>query len=136
MPFYYDNTGNPPLSEINRSFSTVQDWMSNGMKSLVLYYWGDPANALGVQDRLYLAVRDDQGREAVVVCDHRATLLQRPRWHQWKIAWSQFDQGGINLRAIAHLSIGVGRRAHPQAGEAGVILIDDLGLSSLGLAGD
>jgi len=134
MPLQYDNTEGPFFSETNRSFSMPQDWKGGGMRSLVLYYWGDPTNSLGPQDRLYLAIRDNQGREQVLVCNHRATLLQRARWHQWKITWDQVNQADINLRAITRLSIGIGNRAHPLTGEAGVIMIDDLGLSSLGIS--
>ena len=136
MPLYYDNTGNTRnalFSETNRSLLTAQDWLGNGMKSLVLYYRGDPTNTLEPQDRLYLAIRDTQAHEVVLFCNHRATLLQRARWHQWKITWDQFSQTQINLRAITQLSIGIGNRAHPLAGDTGVIMIDDLGLSSLGL---
>ena len=106
------------------------------MRSLVLYYRGDPTNTLGPQDRLYLAVQDAQGQEQVLVCNHRATLLQRARWHQWKIDLDQFGLSGINLRAISRISIGVGNRARPLAGETGLIFIDDLALSSLALSSD
>ena len=136
MPLYYDNRGGSLYSQADRSFSQARDWLASGMKSLVLYYWGDPANTLEPQDRLYVAVRDDQGQEVVLVCNHRLGLLQRARWHQWKISRDQLSQTGINLRAITQLSIGVGNRTHPLAGGSGVVMIDDLGLSSLGLAGD
>lgn len=132
MPLDYNNVDGPFFSETNRSFSTPQDWLGSGMKSLVLHYWGDPTNSLGPQDRLYLAIRDTQGRDVVLVCHHRPSLLQRARWHQWKIGWEQFNPAHINLRGITQFSIGIGNRAHPQAGEKGVIMIDDLGLSSLG----
>ena len=131
MPLYYDNTGGALFSETNRSFGTPQDWTSGNMKSLVLYYRGDPTNTLGPQDRLYLAVKDAQDHEEVVVCSHRATLLQRARWHQWKIDLDQLSQLGINLRTVMRISIGVGNRAQPLAGGTGLIFIDDLGLSSL-----
>jgi len=136
MPLYYDNTTGALYSEANRSFSQAQDWLGSGMKSLVLYYWGDPVNGLGPQDRLYVAVRDAQGREAVLPCNHRASLLQRARWHQWKISRDQLSGTGLNLRAINRLSIGVGNRTHPLAGNSGMIIIDDIRLSSLGLSSE
>jgi regulation of enolase protein 1 (concanavalin A-like superfamily) len=42
MPFYYDNTGGLANSEIERTFTTAQDWSVNGADTLSLYYRGEP----------------------------------------------------------------------------------------------
>ena len=40
MPLYYDNTAAPYYSEAERTWTTPQDWMSNGIHSLGFWYYG------------------------------------------------------------------------------------------------
>ena len=80
-----------------------------------------------------MVIEDGQGNEQPVVCSHRATLMQRARWHQWKIGLDQLSRAGLNLRSISRMHIGVGNRTRPLAGGKGLIIIDDIALSSLGL---
>jgi len=53
MPFFYDNTAGYTTSEATRTFSPAQNWAQGGVKALVLFFRGDPANGAG---QLYVKV--------------------------------------------------------------------------------
>jgi hypothetical protein len=48
-------------------------------------------------------------------------------WQQWKIPLSELSSAGVNMAAVKRLTIGVGDRAHPAPGAAGLLFIDDIG---------
>jgi hypothetical protein len=108
MPLAYDNT-KAPLSEATRTFAPAQDWTTAGVKTLVLFFYGDPANT-GTQ--LYIKVNDTK-----IVYPGNASNLARRRWNQWNV-----DLAGVpaaTLRSVKTLTIGI-------TGGAGKLLIDDI----------
>ncbi len=72
---------------------------------------------------LYVTVEDKAGKKKTVVHpDPAATTAST--WTQWRIALS--DLTGVNLAAVKKLTIGVGDRANPKAGGAGMLYFDDI----------
>ncbi len=73
---------------------------------------------------LYVIVEDKAGKKATAVnADPAATTVAA--WTQWRILLS--DLTGVNLAAVKKLTIGVGDKANPKAGGAGMLYIDDIG---------
>lgn len=113
MPFKYDNSG-AAYSEATRVFEAAQDWTQYGVKGLVLWFIGDPANTAG---QLYAKVNGKK-----VVYDGDAENLLRKPWQIWYIDLGSLT--GVNLKKVTELTIGV-------EGGAGNLFIDDIGLSPL-----
>jgi hypothetical protein len=81
-------------------------------------------------------VEDKAGKKATVVnADPAATTVAA--WTEWRIPLS--DLAGVNPAAVKKLTIGVGDKANPKAGAAGMLYIDDIGfgkpISPVGPAG-
>jgi hypothetical protein len=73
---------------------------------------------------LYVTVEDKAGKTKTVTHpDPAATTASA--WTQWCIALS--DLTGINVAAVKKLTVGVGDKADPKAGAAGMLYIDDIG---------
>jgi hypothetical protein len=124
MPLYYDNTAEPYYSEAERTWAAPQDWTADGVDALVLYVRGQLANA---PEPLYVALEDaGMGANAVVHPD--ATAVGTRFWTRWEIPLSQFSDAGVNLSAVRKMIVGVGDRAAPTAGAAGLVTIDDIRL--------
>jgi hypothetical protein len=113
MPLKYGRDG-IASSEATRSFDAPQDWTQYGVKGLVVWFFGDPANTAG---QLYVKVN---GKKVAYDGD-AANLLLKP-WQMWYIDLAGFT--GANLKKVTELTIGVD-------GGAGSLFIDDIGLSPL-----
>jgi hypothetical protein len=125
MPLAYDNTQSPYYSEAERTFDTPMDWTISGADTLSLWFRGPAAGATPANDPagLYLAVEDKAGKKAMVVnADPAATTVAA--WTEWRIPFSNL--AGINLAAVKKLTIGVGDKASPKAGGAGMLYVDDI----------
>jgi hypothetical protein len=128
MPFGYDNTESPYYSETERSFDPVQDWTRAGVKALVLYFYGDPSNAAGAAERLYVAVEDNLGRAASVAYDGAPSDMRQASWHEWNINLKKFSEADVSLTGIKKIYLGVGNRLNPQLGNTGNLYFDDIRL--------
>jgi regulation of enolase protein 1 (concanavalin A-like superfamily) len=73
---------------------------------------------------LYLVVEDKAGKKATVVHANPAASAVAA-WIEWRIPLS--DLTGVNLAAVKKITLGVGDRASPKAGAAGMLYIDDIG---------
>jgi hypothetical protein len=125
MPLAYDNTGTggkARYSEIQREWTTPQDWTRYDVKALTLWFYGDPANAA---EQLYVALEDNAGM--VKVGNHTdPEAVQASGWQEWNIPLTDF--AGVNLKAIKKMYIGLGNRTSPKAGGTGAMYIDDIRL--------
>jgi hypothetical protein len=110
MPFGYGNDG-ITTSEATRTFGTAQDWTAAGVKTLVLFFYGDPTNS-AVQ--LYAKIN---GKE--LVYGGAAGNIQRSGWNQWNIDLSSVSGG---VKAVKTLTIGV------RGSGTGMLFIDDIRL--------
>jgi hypothetical protein len=72
---------------------------------------------------LYVTVEDKAGKSKTVTsADASATTASD--WAEWRIPLS--DLAGVNLAAVKKLTVGVGDKANPKAGAAGMLYIDDV----------
>jgi hypothetical protein len=108
MPFSYGKN-NITTSEATRTFDTAQDWTVAGIKTLVLYFYGDPANSAA---QLYVKINS-----AKVTYSGDAGNIQRRRWNQWNIDLASVSGG---VKAVKTLTIGV------SGSGTGTLLIDDI----------
>ena len=108
MPFYYTNTGGV-ASQIDRRWSTPQDWSANGIQTLVLYFYG----AQGNTGQLYLKINGTK-----ISYDGDAANLTKARWNPWHV-----ELGSLAVSSVNQLSIGV-----EGTGASGMVLLDDIGL--------
>ncbi|MCL5282262.1 MAG: PA14 domain-containing protein [Planctomycetes bacterium] len=118
LPMDYDNSKTPFYSEVEQTFSPLQDWTVNGVDTLSLFWRGATANGAG---KLYVAVEDSAGKAAVAT---DATALTTTTWTEFKVPLSSLT--GVNLAKVKKLYVGVGDRNTPAAGGTGRIYIDDI----------
>ena len=125
MPLAYDNAKSPFYSEAQRTFGTPQDWTVSGADTLSLWFRGPAAGANPANGPagLYVVVEDKAGKTKTVTnADPKATTVST--WTEWRIPLS--DLAGINLAAVKKLTVGVGDKANPKAGGAGMLYVDDI----------
>jgi len=125
MPLDYNNINAPWYSEAEREFETRQDWTAGDVDTLVLYIQGKATNGAAP---LYVALKDASNHTATVVHPDAAVVTART-WIEWKIPLSEFTAGGVNVAAVKKIIIGLGDKANPTAGGAGLLFIDDICLT-------
>jgi hypothetical protein len=118
MPLFYDN--NFKYSQAERTLSPSQDWTKNGVKALLLSFYGDPDNAA---EQMYVKLNGSK-----VVYDGDAADIKRASWQEWNIVLASF---GVDLANVTTLAIGFGDEANPAAGGSGVVYFDDIRLYRL-----
>jgi regulation of enolase protein 1 (concanavalin A-like superfamily) len=102
------------FSDVSTTGAVTGDWQSQDI--------GIESN---IPEGLYVVVQDGAGNSAVVNHpDPLATTFSD--WTQWDIPLTDF--AGVNMQNIEKMAIGVGDRTNPQAGGAGTLYIDDIGL--------
>ncbi|MBP8303345.1 MAG: discoidin domain-containing protein [Phycisphaerae bacterium] len=109
MPFSYDNTSGSGVSEATQTFDPPQDWTQSGVKTLVLFFRGDPANGAG---QVYLKINGTQ-----VTYHGSASPLTTGLWNQWNV-----DLSSLSVQAVSSLTIGVSGTGK------GVLYVDDIRL--------
>ncbi|MBM4028863.1 MAG: hypothetical protein FJ280_26230 [Planctomycetes bacterium] len=109
MPLFYDNTGKT-TAEAQRTLD-AQDWTASGVKSLSLWFYGDPDNT----GQLYVKINNTK-----VVYNGDAADLKKNTWQPWNIDLATV---GGNLSNVSKLTIGI-----EGVGAKGVVYIDDIGL--------
>ncbi len=112
MPISYDNTS-VLVSEATRTLTPAQDWTRGQVKTLVLYFHGDQANAGSGQ--LYFKINGKQ----VLYAEGNAALT-KPSWTQWTV---NLESLGADLEAVTSLAVGV-----KGSGAAGILYVDAIGL--------
>jgi len=75
---------------------------------------------------LYVALND-----SAVVNHDNPDAAQRASWTEWKIDLQAFADQGVDLANITSITIGLGNRANPVAGGAGMLYFDDIRLYAL-----
>jgi hypothetical protein len=123
MPLDYNNINSPYYSEAERTFATAEDWTADGVDTLVLYVQAKAGNTAGP---LYVALKDTSNHSAVVVCPN-AAIATATKWTEWKVSLADF--AGVSLSRVKAISVGVGDRTKPAPGGAGLIYVDDIGLT-------
>jgi hypothetical protein len=111
MPLSFNNAGGFTMSEATRTFDSPQNWSKHGITTLVLYFYGDPANAAG---QVYGKINGTK-----IVYSGNANALKFPYWTQWNI---DLASTGANLKAVTKLTIGV------EGSGKGIVYVDDIQL--------
>lgn len=73
---------------------------------------------------LYLTVTDKAGKSKTVV-NANPSASATPGWTEWRIPLSSLT--GVSLTTVQKITLGVGDKANPQAGAAGMLYFDDIG---------
>jgi hypothetical protein len=108
MPLFYDNS---TTSFAEAAITLSQDWTASGVKSLSLYFYGDPANG----GQLYLKINSKK-----VVYGGQAGDIKKAMWQPWNI---DLSTAGVSLNKVTKLTIGI-----EGAGAKGVVYVDDIRL--------
>jgi hypothetical protein len=126
MRFTYQNQYQPFMTEAMRTFDAPQDWTSHGVTRLSLAFCGEPNN---VEQRFYVRV-EDSGGNAGTVDEPFNYAVQTMSWRSWDIPLSEFSKAGVNLAAIAKLTIGVGdgKGSSQEKDDLDVLYLDDIRL--------
>jgi hypothetical protein len=122
MPLDYNNLKTPFYSEAEQEFATAQDWTVGEVSTLVLFVRGKLSNGPAP---LYFVVKDASNKTATVLHPD-ATVIGTAKWSEWKIPLTSLS--GVNLARIKKITIGLGDKANPKAGGAGLIYVDDIRL--------
>jgi len=104
MRFSYQNQFEPFLTEATHAFAAAQDWTRHGVSRLSLNFRGEEEN---VEQILFARVEDAAGVSATV--PHAVDYaVQTEHWRRWDIELTDFSEAGVDLTAVAKLTIGTG----------------------------
>jgi len=107
LPLFYDNTD---VAASEADLGLGQNWTTNGIQSLSLYFHGDSDNT----GQLYVKINNTK-----VPYEGDAGDIARTAWQAWNIDLSTVG----NVSNVSKLTIGV-----EGAGAAGIVYIDDVRL--------
>jgi hypothetical protein len=136
MGYYYDNSlATDYYSEIDvnttgpSSLGISKDWTVSEPNVLTLYFYGDPANAAGDAEQMYVGLEDSSGVGSYADAKYAdMNDITEPDWHEWNIALQDFGDSGVVLTDVNKVYIGFGNRAAPTPGGTGEVYIDDIRL--------
>ena len=120
MPMAYSNAESPYYSQADRTWTTPQNWATNGVNTLVLYVHGSPGNEACP---LYAVLEDSTGNTGTVNREDAAAVTSNT-WLEWKILLSRFSK--VSPAKIKRMSIGVGTPGSVTPGGSGTIFVDDI----------
>jgi hypothetical protein len=111
------------------SLGIGKDWTMQEVKSLTLYFYGDPYNDGGASEQMYLGLEDSRGTDSYADVKYGdMNDVQEAGWHEWSIALQDFNDEGVNLRDVNRVCIGFGVRGSDEAGGNGAVCFDDIRL--------
>jgi len=120
-PLHYDNTDtvvNVVNSEVTRTFDSPQNWSTDDIRALTLFFYGQAGNTTpSAGEQMYVKLNDVK-----VAYDGDMADITQEQWHQWDIDLALF---GVNLANVTTISIGFDRGASPASG---VVYFDDIRL--------
>jgi len=121
MPYFYDNSGLAGKANYSEAAVDISelgigpDWTRAGVKTLTLYFYGDPANSAGEQ--MYLKINGVE-----VPYDGASSNITHGIWQPWNIDLSSLV--GVNLQNVTELIIGF-----KNGGGSGVVYFDNIRLN-------
>jgi len=118
MPFAYNNAVGK--SEATLTLTSNRDWTVNGVNTLTIWYRGSSSNAA---ETMYVVLNGSAG-----VDNDNPEAAQKGSWTEWNIDLTRFADQGVNLSNITSITLGLGNRANPTAGGAGMLYFDDIRL--------
>jgi hypothetical protein len=123
MPIQYDDANSPYFSQVERTWASSQDWTAEDVDTLTLFLRGVASNG---SDRLYVAIKDSNGKTAVVAYEN-PDVVKTTTWVEWSIPLSKF--AGVNAGRVKTLYIGLGNSDAPTPGGTGRMYFDDIRLT-------
>jgi hypothetical protein len=122
MPMDYDNTRTPYYSETDRTFATPQNWTSNGVKALSLWFRGWPASTGSFTEA-------PAGTYTITATGTDIWDVTRPRetWFHDEFHYAYQTVSGATITAIARVESIVNTNVWAKAG---VMLRDSLDANS------
>jgi hypothetical protein len=118
LPFEYNNAVGK--SEATLTLTTNRDWTVNGVDTLTIWYRGSATNA---PETMYVLLNGSAG-----IDNANPNAVQEGGWTAWNIDLIHFVDQGVNLTNVNSITLGVGNRANPTAGGAGMLFFDDIRL--------
>ncbi len=118
MPMSYDNAVGK--SEATLTLTSNRDWTVKGVDTLTIWFRGEAANAA---ENLYVVLNG-----SAVVNHDNPDAAQRVTWTEWNIDLQAFADQGVNLANVNSITLGLGNRANPVTGGAGMMYFDDIRL--------
>ncbi|MCP4608445.1 MAG: hypothetical protein GY845_07010 [Planctomycetes bacterium] len=118
MPMAYDNAVGK--SEATLTLTSNRDWTVKGVNRLTIWYRGASDNAA---EPMYVALNGS----AVATNDDPDAALATA-WTEWNIDLQAFAGQGVDLTSVNSITLGLGNRANPVAGGAGMMYFDDIRL--------
>ena len=118
MPMSYDNAVGK--SEATSVLTSNRDWTVKGVNTLTIWYRGVSSNAA---ETMYVVLNGSAG-----VDNDNPNATQAIAWIEWNIDLQAFADQGVNLANVTSITIGLGNRANPAAGGAGMLYFDDIRL--------
>jgi hypothetical protein len=117
MPMYYDNAVSGK-SEATLTLTYPRDWTADSVNTLSIWFRGSASNAA---ENLYVALNG-----SAVVNHDEPDAAQEAAWTEWNIDLTRFADQGVNLANVNTITLGLGNRANPTAGGAGMMYFDDI----------
>jgi len=118
MPVFFDNSV-AMHSEVELTLGGM-DLTENGGTTLRIYFRGIEANAA---DPLYVALNG-----GIPVVHQDPAAAQTGAWQPWDIPLQSFIDKGADVTNVTSIAIGTGNKTSPQAGGAGTMYFDDIGV--------
>jgi hypothetical protein len=118
MPYSYDT--DLKYAEATMTLTYPHDWTQKGVDTLTIWFHGDILNDVAP---MYVALN---GSAAVYHDDAKATQIHA--WTKWNIPLQVFADKGVNLANVNTIAIGFGDKNKVQAGGAGKMYFDDIGV--------
>jgi hypothetical protein len=116
------------LCSHDAALTTVAGFSNVSTTGTVTGSWQDLAIGMAMPTNgaapLYLTVQDKAGKTKMVV-NPNPSASATAAWTEWRIPLS--DLTGVSLTAVQKITLGVGDKASPKAGAAGMLYFDDIG---------
>jgi len=118
MPVYFDNSV-AAISEVELTLGGI-DLTQNGGTTLKIWFRGVADNAA---DPVYVVLNG-----TAVVVNEDPAAAQIVKWTEWNIPLQAFADQGVDLTSVNSIAVGTGNKTSLQAGGAGTMYFDDIGV--------
>ena len=121
MPYFYNNSGLAGKANYSEAAVDISelgigpDWIRAGVKTLTLYFYGDPANSAGEQ--MYLKINGIE-----IPYDGASSNITHGIWQPWDIDLSSIV--GVDFQNVTEIIIGF-----KNGGGSGVVYFDNIRLN-------
>jgi hypothetical protein len=125
MKYSYDITefGWAYYAEVERNFSSPQDWDSTGVKMVTLSFYGHPDNDANSSEQMSVGLEDGDSN-SFIDYDGDMNDIKIPEWQEWNIALSEFT--GVDMTDVRVMYIRFGDPYAVSAGGSGIVYMDDV----------